>query len=61
MLNEACKGRFAIQKDKFTYAKMKQIYGTLMFDENTSLEDRYYLTMEDAEKALEEIKNETLD
>lgn len=52
-----CKGRFAIQRDIFTYSKMKQIYGTPMFDENTSLEDRYYLTMEDAEKALEEIRS----
>lgn len=58
VLNEACKGRFAIQKDKFTFGKMKQVYGTPMFDESTSPEHTYYLTMEDAEKAMEEIKNE---
>ena len=58
VLCEECKGRFAIQRDTFTYSKMNQIYGTSMFNEFTSPEHTYYLTLEDAEKALEEIKNE---
>jgi hypothetical protein len=54
---DKCKERLAIQKDKFTFAKMKQVYGTPMFDETTLPEDRYYLTMEEAEKCLKEKEN----
>ena len=58
ILHENCKSRFAIQKDIFSFGKMEQVFGTAMFDDKTELRDRYYLSMEDAERALEEIKNE---
>lgn len=52
---DKCKERFAIQKDRFDYSMLNRVYNTVMFDENTSLEDRVYLSMEDAEKVLKEL------
>ena len=52
---DKCKERFAIQKDKFDYSMLNSVYNTAMFDENTPLEDRIYLSTEDAEKALKEL------
>lgn len=56
ILCEKCKERFAIQKDKFTFSKMRQVFNTPMFNENTSLEDIYYLSLEEAENALKTLK-----
>ena len=58
VLCEKCKERFAIQKDKFTIAKVRQVFNTPMFNENTSLEDIYYLSFEEAEEALKRIKGD---
>lgn len=55
VLCEKCKSRFAIQKDKFTLSMVRQIFGTPMFNENTSIEDVYYLSFEEAEEALSRI------
>jgi hypothetical protein len=58
VLCEKCKERFAIQKDKFTIAKVRQIFNTPMFNENTVLEYTYYLSFEEAKEALKRIKGE---
>ena len=58
VLCEKCKSRFAIQKDKFTLSMVRQVFNTPMFKENTSLEDVYYLSFEEAEEALKKIKGE---
>lgn len=55
ILCEKCKERFAIQKDKFTFSKVRQVFNTPMFNENTSLEDIYYLSFEEADNALKKI------
>lgn len=52
ILCEKCKSRFTIQKDKFALSMIHQIFNTPMFNENTSLEDVYYLSFEEAEAAL---------
>lgn len=57
VLCEKCKSRFAIQKDKFTLSMVRQIFGTPMFNENTSIEDVYYLSFEEAKEALSRIIN----
>lgn len=56
ILCEKCKERFAIQKDKFTLSMVRQVFNTPMFKENTSFEDVYYLSFEDAEEALKRLK-----
>lgn len=56
ILCERCKERFAIQKDKFTFSKMRQVFNTSMFNNNTALEDVYYLSLEEAENALKILK-----
>lgn len=58
ILCEKCKDRFAIQKDIFTFSKIRQIYDTPMFNDNLSLEDIYYLSLEEAENALKKIKGD---
>lgn len=58
ILCEKCKERFAIQKDIFTFSKVRQIYNTPMYNENISLEDTYYLSFEEAENALKKIKGD---
>lgn len=58
VLCEKCKERFAIQKDKFTIAKVRQVFNTPMFNENTLLGDIYYLSFEEAEEALKRIKRD---
>jgi hypothetical protein len=55
VLCEKCKDRFAIQKDIFTFSKVRQIYNTPMFNNHLSLEDIYYLSFEEAEEALKKI------
>lgn len=58
VLCEKCKSRFAIQKDKFTFSKIRQIYNAPMYNENISLEDVYYLSLEEAENALKRLKGD---
>lgn len=55
ILCEKCKDRFAIQKDIFTLSKIRQIFDTPMFNNHVSLEDIYYLSLEEAENALKKI------
>lgn len=55
ILCEKCKDRFAIQKDIFTFSKIRQIFNTPMFNDHLSLEDIYYLSLEEAESALKKI------
>ena len=55
ILCEKCKDRFAIQKDVFTFSKVRQIYNTPMFNNHLSLEDIYCLSFEEAENALKKI------
>lgn len=57
---DKCKERFAIQKDKFAYSMMHQVYNSPMFDSNTTLEYTYFRTKEEAEKALKEKINESI-
>lgn len=57
ILCEKCKERFAIQKDRFTFSKIRQVFNTPMFNKNTSLEDIYYLSLEEAEDALKILKS----
>ena len=49
---DTCKDRIAIQKDKFILSMSHSVFNTPMFDENTKLEDTYFLTKEEAEQAL---------
>lgn len=49
---DTCKDRIAIQKDKFTLSMLHSVFNTPMFNENTKLEDTYFLTKEEAEQAL---------
>ena len=49
---DTCKSRLAIQKEKFAYGMMTQVFNTCMFDKNTSDEDILYLTKEEAEQKL---------
>ena len=58
ILCEKCKERFAIQKDIFTFSKIRQIFNTPMFNNHLSLEDIYYLSLEEAENALKKIIGE---
>lgn len=58
VLCEKCKERFAIQKDIFTFSKIRQIFNTPMFNKHISLEDIYYLSLEEAEDALKKIKGD---
>lgn len=55
---ELCKERLTIHKDYFSLSKITQIYGTAQFNPNTKLEDTYFLTVEEAQKKIEELKNE---
>ena len=55
ILCDTCKSRLVIQKDKFTWSKMNQIFNTPMFNTNTDLYDTYFITEEDAEEKLKEI------
>lgn len=52
ILCDTCKSRLAIQKDKFQWSMMNRVFNTPMFNTNTDLEDTYFLTKEEAEKAL---------
>lgn len=58
ILCEKCKERFAIQKDIFTISKIRQVFNTPMFNNHLSLEDIYYLSLEEAENALRRIIGE---
>ncbi len=55
ILCEKCKSRFAIQKNKFTLSMVNRIFNTPMFRESISLDEIYYLSFEEAEKALKEL------
>lgn len=57
ILCNKCKDRMAIQKDIFTLSKIRQIYGTPMFNAAIDPEEIYYLSLNEAEKVLEELKN----
>ena len=57
ILCNRCKDRLAIQKDIFTLSKIRQVYGTPMFDAATDPEEIYYLSINEAEKVLGELKN----
>jgi hypothetical protein len=54
---DKCKNRLTIHKAYFTLGKTTQIYGTEQFNPNTMLEDTYFITIPEAEKKIEEIKN----
>lgn len=49
---DTCKERIAIQRDKFTFAMMRRVFNTPMFDKSTELRDTLFLTKEEAERAL---------
>ncbi len=55
ILCDTCKSRLAIQKDKFTWSMMCNVFNTPMFNTNTDLYDTYFLTKEEAEKKLKEV------
>lgn len=48
-----CIERFAIQKEKFTYSMMKSVFNAPMFDKNTTLDNTYFLSEEEAKRELE--------
>lgn len=52
---EECKSRFCIQKTKFQWSDMDRVVGTAMYNEDTELYYRKYLTEEAAKEALEEM------
>jgi hypothetical protein len=56
--NIACEARFGIEKAKFNLSMLYQVYNTPLFDKNTSLEDTYFLTEEEAREKMEEIIND---
>jgi hypothetical protein len=55
ILCEECKSRFCIQKTKFQWSDMDRVVGTAMYNEDTELYYRKYLTEEAAKETLEEI------
>ena len=54
---DKCKDRLTIHKDYFTLPMINRVYNTLQFDSKTSLRDTYFLTVEEAQEKLEELKN----
>lgn len=56
ILCDACKNRIAIQKDRFTFSKMHQVFNTPMYDKNTDLYYTYFLTLDDVKEAEAKLK-----
>ena len=55
---DKCKGRLTICKDYFTLSYINRIYNTAQFDIKTLLENIFFLTVEEAQEKIEELKNE---
>ena len=49
---DKCKDRLTIHKDY-----INRVYNTPQFDPNTKLKDTYFLTVEEAQEKIEELKN----
>ena len=54
---DKCKDRLTIHKDYFTLSMINKVYNTPQFNPNTKLKDTYFLTVEEAEEKIEELKN----
>ena len=52
ILCDTCKERIAIQRDRFSFAMMRRVFNTPMFDKSIELKDMLFLTYEEAEHAL---------
>lgn len=55
---EECKNRLKIEETKFCLELRDKIYGTDYYDKNWSLSNTYFLTKEEAEQKLKELKGE---
>ena len=56
---DKCKDRLTIHKDCFNLSYINRVYNTPQFNPKTSLRDTYFLTVEEAEKKIEELQNES--
>lgn len=54
---DKCKDRLTIHKDYFELSMINSVYNTPQFDPRTLLRDTYFLTVEEAEEKIKELKN----